>query len=598
MSKSNSFTVFLAVLIISGVSGLGRVQRAQAVEVSLDAKALYAGLQAQRLVPDEKGGKLVFDPHALKALKAGKTLKGVLITDVIDLAGDDKLVTPAATAKSVEVELKGSAPDGATVTVEIRSGASFFDQKDWSTWSKLAGLKGKVEALKGRYVQVKITMETKDKATLPEVTSLTLKPDLGVSGSLADIEVAEDKLQRIVRSPVTFHHERPDHEKLVKFRKDALLDDVVSGKLKVNYANKPFCGEKQAEIDKEIIKASGAGEDFLQLIRLMDWTASCANSRDKAIRSKTYMTPGYYDWNIENVWRLEDAEVDGKKIKRPTIYGHCMSYSQVLTVAATAMGFKARHLSVVGVRERSHEVCEVWVPSLGKWVYFDPSLSNYYYDKETKVPMCIIEMHNVITANFIPEGKTAGWFMSRGKYAREVQNYVKKQGGGKKPIGCRLGQWIYGAPMPASYDWGWKHGYMVSGFVQMTPRNDFHANPKKHPRKFGSYPGYAGYPLWSDRKTPYRRGSTPVTRMRDFYWTLDQAGVKLVATNVGELAVELGNSMPFFKKYEAKVDGKSVDASGKIIWKLRKGKNQLEITPVDEFGKRGLTSSVTLEFGG
>ena len=85
--------------------------------------------------------------------------------------------------------------------------------------------------------------------------------------------------------------------------------------------------------------------------------------------------------------------------------------------------------------------------------------------------------------------------------------------------------------------------------------------------------------------------------MRDFYWTLDQAGVKLTAAGKGELAVELGNSMPFFKKYEASVDGKSVDAAGKIVWKLKKGENKLEVTPVDEFGRKGLTSSITLEFG-
>jgi hypothetical protein len=600
MSSSSIFTVFLAALILSGMATLGGARRARAGEVSLDAKALYAGFRAQRIIPDEEGGKLALDPHALKA---GKAAKGVLITDVIDLAGSAKPVAPAATAKSVEVELKASAPDGTTVTVELRSGASFFKQDNWSTWSKLAGLKGKVDGLKGRYVQLKISLATKDGAKSPEVTGLTLKPDLAVSGSVAGIKITEQKLETIVRSPVTFHYERPDHEKLVKFRKMAMLDDVISGKLKKNYAGTAFRSKKQIDLDAEIVKASGAGEDFMQLVRLMDWTGACFNDRNKAMRSKTYTKPGYYDWNIENVWHLVDAEVtiDGKtvKVKRPTIYGHCMSYSEVLTIAATAMGFKARHLSVVGVRQRSHEVCEIWVPSLGKWVYFDPSLSNYYYDKKTKMPMCMIEMHKVIIDNFIPEGKNVNWFRSRGgKYGNEVKKYVAKQGGSKKVIGSRLGQWKYGAPMPANYEWWWRHGYMVSGFVQMTARNDFHANPKKHPRRFGSYPGYAGYPLWSDKKTPFVRRSNPVTRMRDFYWTLDQAGVKLTAKAGGELAVELGNSMPFFKKYEAKVDGKSVDATGKIIWKLKKGKNQLEVTPVDEFGKRGVTSSITLEFGG
>jgi hypothetical protein len=595
MTSTSFATFFLAFLLLTGLLTLGGAGRARGGEVKLDAKGLHNGFKAQHMIADEKGEKLIFSPHALKGTKVPK---GLVITDAIDLAGGEGPVAPAATVKSVEVELAATVPEGAAVSVELRSGTSFFKQENWSTWSKLAGLKAKADGLKGRYVQLKITFTAADKTKLPEATGLTLKPEVAVSGKVAGIEVVEDKLQKIVRSPVVFHYERPDHEKLVKFRKEAMLDDVASGKLTKNYADKPFRGTKQKELDQKVIKASGAGEDFLQLIRLMDWTGACFNDRNKEMRRKTYKKPGYYDWNIENVWRLVEIEEGGKKIKRPTIYGHCMSYSEVMTIAATAMGFKARHLAAVGVRERSHEVCEAWVPSLGKWVYFDPSLSNYYFDKKTKMPMCMIEMHKVITDNFIPKGKTVSWFMvRRGKTSSEVRKYVESKGGGQKPIGSRLGQWKYGAPMPANYNWGWSHGYMVSGYVQMTARNDFHANPKKNPRRFEHYPGYAGYPLWSDAKTPYRRRSTPVTRMRDFYWTLDQAGVKLVAGAGGAIAVELGNSMPFFKKFEAKVDGKDVETTGKLTWKLNKGENKLEVTPVDEFGKKGLTSSITLKLG-
>ncbi len=595
MSSASSFTAFLAMSALIMLATLVGPHRARAGEIILDAKALLNGFQAKRVVADEKGKKLVFDPNALKS---DKGLRGVVITDVIDLAGSGP-VSPAAAVKSVEVELKAETPEGTLIAVELRSGASFFKQDNWSTWSRLSGTRAKTGGLKGRYVQVKLTLTAKEGGKRPQVTSLTLKPELALAGSLAGIKVVEDKLQRIVRSPVTFHYERPDHEHLVKFRKAARLDEVVSGKLEKNYAGKPLRSKKQIELDEEIIKASGAGEDLLQLIRLMDWTGACFNDRTKGIAAKTYKKVGYYDWNIDSVWKLVEVELEGKKVKRPTIYGHCMSYSEVLTIAATAMGFKARHLAVVGVRERSHEVCEIWVPSLGKWVYFDPSLSNYYFDKKTKVPMCIIEMHNVIVDNFIPEGKTVNWFMSRrGKTSSEVEEYVSSKGGSKKPIGSRLGEWKYGAPMPANYAWWWSHGYMVSGFVQITARNDFHANPAKNPRKFEHYPGYAGYPLWTDRKTPYRKRSTPVTRMRDFYWSLDQAGVKLTAKADGELAVEFGNSMPFFKKFEAKIDGKSAETAGKLTWKLKKGQNKLEVTPIDEFGKKGVTSSITLEFGG
>jgi hypothetical protein len=85
--------------------------------------------------------------------------------------------------------------------------------------------------------------------------------------------------------------------------------------------------------------------------------------------------------------------------------------------------------------------------------------------------------------------------------------------------------------------------------------------------------------------------------MRDFYWTLDQAGAKLVRTGEAEIAVELGNSMPFFKKYVVTVDGKEVaDAANPFKWSVKAGENHLEVVAVDEFGKTGLASSVTIRY--
>jgi hypothetical protein len=237
------------------------------------------------------------------------------------------------------------------------------------------------------------------------------------------------------------------------------------------------------------------------------------------------------------------------------------------------------------------------VASLGRWVYFDPSLTNYYYDKETKAPMNLIEMHRVVADKFVPEGKDMHWWIVR--RSDETQARVKEVGG-KKPIGSRLGRWSYGAPMPADYDWGWRHGYLAAGFVQMTPRNDFHSDPKANPKAFENGPGYAGYPNWVDDKTPPKRGAgNYFTRLRDFYWTLDQASFRLTRTGNGTMAVELGNSMPFFKKYVVKIDGAEVPGEIKnpLVWTLKTGDNRIEVVPVDEFGKTGLGSSATVKLG-
>ena len=58
--------------------------------------------------------------------------------------------------------------------------------------------------------------------------------------------------------------------------------------------------------------------------------------------------------------------------------------------------------------------------------------------------------------------------------------------------------------------------------------------------------------------------------------------------------VHLGQSMPFFKTYRVKLDG--VETAPPAVWKLNAGHNQIEVAPVDEFGKVGLASSITVEY--
>jgi hypothetical protein len=86
-----------------------------------------------------------------------------------------------------------------------------------------------------------------------------------------------------------------------------------------------------------------------------------------------------------------------------------------------------------------------------------------------------------------------------------------------------------------------------------------------------------------------------VKRVIDFYWTLDQASFRLVRTGGETLRVELGNSMPFFERYRITVDGEEAESGASpFIWRLEPGENRLEVAPVDEFGKVGQPSSVTV----
>lgn len=164
------------------------------------------------------------------------------------------------------------------------------------------------------------------------------------------------------------------------------------------------------------------------------------------------------------------------------------------------------------------------------------------------------------------------------------------------------GNYTYGKQ--SVWDWQWDHGYMTAGWMQLTPRNNWHSQPEPRFDFFGwGAEGYGGFPLYLDEQTPLPEATpenTPSawhTRERDFWWTLNQASFRLTRSGETTLQVECGNSQPFFRRYLAKVgegDWRQVGAS--FAWDLKPGRNRLELVPEDEFGKRGLSSVAVVEF--
>jgi len=556
--------LLLGIVVLAGCVGMDispTTQYSKPDRIVLGIQPLYMGFEAQKVLPDLEKNCVVLDA---RVFKFGSDKKGVITTDPVDVGPAQGLIAQPTQAGKIAVTVDVAAPEGATATVEIRTGASFFDQSQWSPWMPLGQQGGTLDKPAGRYAQVRLTLTGKDAAAVPSIGKVVLDAECVPAAAVpAGLKVADSKIEQIVKSTIDFQYERPDHPKIAAFRKAINLDAVVAG----------------------------GKTDFDKLVLLMDWVASCKN--DRTVNKN--ITDGYYAWDIDRVTDVTEPSASADKPGKATIHGHCMSYAEVLSIAATALGYKSRHMAVVGFKEASHEVVEAWTPSLKKWVYYDPSLSNYYMDKETKQPMNIIEQHNIVARTFVPADKDMNWFI--GQSNPDTRALVKKIGG-KTPIDARLGAWKYGEPMPANYDWGWSHGYLADGFVQMTPRTDFHTNPSANPKKFQNYPGYAGYPFWVDDKTPPRKGvNNWYTRMRDFYWTLDQASLVLTAGAQGgkTLTVELGNSMPFFKKYQVKTNGQPAgDVKNPFTWELRAGENCLEVAPVDEFGLVGAASSVTV----
>ncbi len=545
----------LCVFIAAGCTSMERRTGMESEqEIVLGAYEIHHGLESRKTLLDDDRNLVKLDG---RVFEFGDERQGVIQTDVIDLGRTDGVLGRDSRVQEIALDIEAETPPGSSVTWDIRTGNHFFSFEDWSGWETIDGTRGRLADPAGRYIQARIVLQSESPEALPSVSALRFRPVSEPAQPQAEsaVEVAEARIEKIVRSPIEFHYERPDQSTLAWFRKTNNLDAVVAD----------------------------ADSDFDALVKLMDWTGACKNIRGE----NPHREKGFYAWNLDDgVFEMRDG--------KPHIHGHCMSYASVLISAAQSLGHvAARHWVIEGFRQATHEIAEIWVPSLGKWVYLDPSLTNYYYDEETGEPLGLLEIHRIVADNFVPEDKDMHWWSDR--RSPETRARVREVGG-KNPIGSRLGPSHYGAPMDPDYNWGWLHGYLAVGFAQMTPRNDFHSHPDKTPRRFGQAPGYEGHPFWVDEKTPPTAGGHNwFTRQRDFNWTVEQASVRLILGDKNTVRVELGNSMPHFQTYRLVVNGDELEQTGSVYeWTLEAGPNKLEVKPVDAFGKVGQGSAVVL----
>ncbi|MBL8216972.1 MAG: hypothetical protein JNK87_40005 [Bryobacterales bacterium] len=499
------------------------------VLVELDARALYEGLEASRVLLD--GNALVWDG---RNAKAGGT--GVVVTDVLDLGGN-ALLSGAAAVGAARVAV--DAAKG--VRVQVRSGGTYFEGKEWSGWQEARSGFSPV----GRYCQLR--MELGPEA--PSIRGVRMVGSVKRRAFAGRIEMVQNRMQQLVRSPLVFGYERADQADLVWLRKTFALDTIIA----------PHAGELE------------------QLRAVLHWVASRKN-----LRPGPWEAAGQaYPWHVRQVM----SEREGG-----AILGHCMSYCEVFLAAAAALGWHGRHWAMEGVRDTGHEVPEIWLNSLGKWVYFDPSLDTYYTDKQTGRPFSILELHRRYLATVLKPGEQ----LAHGRHLHEDRLKALR---GKHPVRCETGGYVYGEK--GAWDWEWDHGYMSAGWLQLTPRNDFHSQVAPRFSNFGKGAvGFEGYPIYVDAQTPLPEEATRwYTRERDLWWTLNQAAFRMVRTAEDTVQLECGHTQPHFRRFVRRVDdGAAQPVESRFSWRLRAGDNRLEVTPEDAFGRRGLASSVVVRY--
>jgi len=514
--------------------------------VTLSGDELYGGLEAHRVLL--KDGAIVLDTRNWR-----KDCVGRVITDVIDLGGKEVLGTPVSIG-ALRITVDAEAKSPAAVTMRYRAGSTYFQApRTWSDWIDVGDHRLPARA---RYIQVQVVLTTSDPAVVPTVRAVRIECGRQPAGEFAGtVKVVESAIEQIVRSPVAFGYERQDQADLAWMRKTFKLDGVIAG--------------KKTEMDK--------------LAALCTWVASRKNNRRENWHPKTR----HYPWDIRVLLREEDGG---------TVYGHCASYCAVFVTAVNSFGWQARHIANQGYKRRSHEVPEVWVSELRKWVYFDPSLDAYYVDARTGTPLGILEMHDIFLKHMYPGGLVLGSL-------DEDQQREKNKAINWSTFPARYvsGLWWYGERKQEADFWHWGQGIMTCGYLQMTPRNNFHAQPKPYFTRFGHGPGsVSDFPYWVDAQTPLRsrRLRNWHTRTRDWNWTLNQASMRLGRTADDAVTVELGTSQPFFKRFLATVDGaKPVTIASPYTWRLTPGRNALAVNCEDEFGRLGLPSTVVVEYG-
>ena len=447
---------------------------------------------------------------------------GEMSTDPIDcLDKDNAGVSALAVLSNATVATRTVIPAGAAVTLYYKTGNNYFNETGWTAWTVAPGLNCNLTGLSGRYLKLRYTMTTASKSALPQIAQAAVYANYSSLPQFVKTVTASSFVnERIVTGAYPFGWESRTTAAIQNFTTGAGLAAVVAA--------------KTSEFDK--------------IYALTDWCARKA-------RGSTPSSP--YPWDITRVYGSG------------TIYGHCMSYAEVLITGLTGLGWYARHWAIQEYTpgNRNHEVVEVWCNALKKWVYQDPSLDTYYANPTTGQPLSILEMHDI-----------------------NMTNGAITNVDGKYHYG------VYTDP----YNWQTLQGYKTTGYMMMTTRNNFHSQPSPAYSEFGNgVCGYNTFPSYIDSRTlTCDNTMTKFSgRQRDFWYTLNQASIKAKQSSENQLTLEFGNSQPFFKQYMVSVDGGAfAAATSPYVWTLHSGSNRLVVAPEDNWATRGLQSEIQVSY--
>jgi len=287
-----------------------------------------------------------FPPHASLLLP---------VMDVANLEG--KPLAPPLTAPG-PLQVSIDTPPGAKigVTLRVRSGTAYVPSpKTWSEWMLLSS-DDSLEALRGRYVQVEVTLGTADPRITPKLGEITVTtaPNLAADWTKA-LKLVDFHNEEIVRTSIPFRYEPFTQPKLKELRTRYGLDEVVSG----------------AKTELDIIAKLAAWSS-----RQWPWE----------------------QWHLDQFYPAWDAfEILKKGPDGKPVGGFCQQYDVVFLQACESFGFAGRDVSIdSGTLGRptliGHEPMEIWSNQFRKWIWVDGTAAYYPADGATGVPLSLWEV--------------------------------------------------------------------------------------------------------------------------------------------------------------------------------------------------------------
>jgi len=354
-------------------------------------------------------------------------------------------------------------------------------------------------------------------------------------------------------SSLDFEYENPQHPKLKEFRKKYKLDEVIKD----------------------------CGSEFEKMLKLENWVSK--------------------QWNWHLLKPEDDmVEWDALKILRPdengkVTGGYCLHYAIVCMQALQSFGFQARIVNANHSVWGGHELTEVWSNEFGKWILMDPNFDTYFADRETGIPLNMLELHHIFLDEYYPDEAIDRDNWSRKEFVKRVESK-----GVPQSIVCIIGGGAQGGTL-LEYEW-WKpavelfpycggYGFLSTGYFRMLPRSNFLSKPFPIPVNHGRsvHWGWTGYYNWYDKQTPRAQEYTQFTnRPNDLYWNLNEVDFSAEMKDRDKLLITWTTNSPNFDRYELNINGTvKTLKNNHYLLNLVPGRNYLKIQVVDKMNNKG-----------